>query len=146
MGMLWRTLLVVAAVLSLGWLALFLGVPLIPSSAAADVSEGGLKGAPQDAFTDAHLENADLAKATVGRSIFRSSRQVSEKVVDELGRYELRGVFTRNGVMKASIRDTKRKKTVIKAAGENLDEFEIVEIARQGVRLRRGNEEVALVR
>lgn len=145
-GVLWRATLVLGALLSAAWLALFLGVPLIPAPRPADAAEGAKGGDAPTTLGDAHTEKGAVAEATVGRSIFRSSRQVPDKVVDEVGRYELRGVFTRNGTAKASIRDTKRKKTLIKARGERLDEYEIVEIGPEGVRLRRGNEEVALAR
>ena len=141
-----RFVLVLAALLSVGWLALLTGLPWIsaPATMNAMAEKRGKDALTQ--FNDAHVDKSAVAQATTGRAIFRSSYQVPDKMVDEVGRYELRGIFERGGVTKASIRDTKRKKTLIKATGERLGDYEIVEVTAKGVRLRRGNEEVSLVR
>lgn len=132
--------------MSLVWLAAFIGVPLTVTPFDSVGDERVKDNLLDFLVEDSHLETAKVAKATLGRAVFRSSRQLPDRVVDEIGRYELRGILTRQGAKKATIRDTKKKKTLIKAVGERLDDFEVVEINDGGVRLRRGGEEVELVR
>lgn len=87
-----------------------------------------------------------VREAIKGKAIFRTNRQVEEKVVDELGRYELRGVSNGRSGLRAYVRDTKRKRTLTKEAGEMLDVFEVVDVRRDGLVLRRADQEVLLAR
>ena len=87
---------------------------------------------------------ADVSKATLGQAMFRTNRTVSEKVVDELGRYEFRGMSIRAGQARAYIKDTSRKKNLTKVVGDLIGTYEILEIDKSGVKLRKGNEELRL--
>jgi hypothetical protein len=143
-GALGRGLAALGALGTLAWLGLALGwIPMGPTARAGEASAVSLN---LDRVACERIDKAALNMLTVGKALFRVSHQEPDKVVTEVGRYELRGVFTRGGVARAAIRDTKRKKTLIKQAGDTVDAFEVVEIAPNGVKLRRGEEELSLVR
>jgi len=129
---------------SIGWLTLAVG--WIPLGPRAETSRAGAVAMNLDGMAADRIDRATLDKAMLGKAIFRSGNHEPDKVVTEVGRYELRGVFARGGVTKAAIRDTKRKKTLIKQAGDTVDTFEVVEIGADRVKLRRGEEELSLVR
>lgn len=137
-----RGLVALGAFGSVAWLGLTAGwVPLAPEAGTASAVALNL-----DRLTGERLDKAAVSKATTGKAVFRNSSAEPDKVVDEIGRFQLRGVFMRGEIAKAAIRDTKRKKTLLKQQGDTLESYEIVEISPAGVKLRRGNEEVSLVR
>lgn len=90
------------------------------------------------------ISEAKVRKVSTGKAIFRTSRVEKTKVVDELSHYVLRGISSRNGIMKAYMGDTKLKKLHVKTVGESVGPYEIVNITAEGVTLRRGAEEVFL--
>lgn len=116
------------------WLDLPLGIDHVSTS---DPGQGSR-------HSSGHVDTAKVKQAITGKAIFRTSRLLPEKVTDELGRYELKGVSMRNGIVKAYIKDIKRKRTLIKEAGDSLGVFEIISVQRSRVNLRRGNEELVL--
>jgi hypothetical protein len=96
--------------------------------------------------TPKSLTLADVQKATTGKAIFRSSRTVQVKVVDELSFYTVTGVSLRGGEHSAYVRDTKQKKLFVKKAGESIGSYQITAIDEQGVHLTRGGENVLLAK
>jgi len=145
MGRLARTLLALSAgltaVLIVAWLTPWLDLPEARDEAAGEVlTERALR------LADHHVEAAEVVRATTGKAVFRTNQALPDKVVDELGRYELKGFIRRDGKVWACVRDVKRKKTLTKGVGELLEPFEITGIDRGGVRLRRGNEELYLTK
>jgi hypothetical protein len=132
------------ATLSLLWLTAAVTPwlnPMYGSQAGAETASMAGAGPVVPSVTEAAVRDA-----TTGKAIFRTNRQVEEKVVDELGRYQLRGVTNGSSGARAYIRDTQRKRTLCKEAGEMLDVFEIVDVRRDGVVLRRAGEEVLLAK
>lgn len=116
------------------WLDLPLGIDTMPAT------DPGLGNSHSVGYVDV----AKVKQAITGKAIFRTSRLLPEKVTDELGRYELRGISLRDGILKAYIRDVKRKRILIKEAGDSLGVFEIISVQRSRVTLRRGNEQLVL--
>jgi len=107
-------------------------------------------GGGQESFArdiDAYIAVIDedtVKRATMGRAVFRTNRSVPEKVVDGLGRYELRGVSQQEGIRKAYVRDTRLKKTLIKKEGDMMGSFEVITIESSSVSVRRGDEVLKL--
>jgi hypothetical protein len=94
---------------------------------------------------DRFIDPSTIADRTKGKSLFRTMQPLDTKVVDELGRYELRGVSQRGGVFKAYVKDTKGQKTHILKVGDMLGNiFEVEEIESREITLKRGDEEVKL--
>jgi len=86
-----------------------------------------------------------IGKATLGKAIFRTSRTTPSKVVNEIGRFELKGTSERNGQWKAYVYDSKRGKTHVLVEGEFLEgRFEVLAVKRSQVILIYNNEEVLL--
>lgn len=86
-----------------------------------------------------------VAQTIRGKAVFRSNRMPEMKVIDELGRYELKGISSRAGVLRAYVKDTKRKKMHTVHKGDLLGGiYSVEEIRRNQLILRRGSEYLTL--
>ena len=93
------------------------------------------------------IDSATVDRAIYGKAVFRTARAVEEKIVDELGRYQLMGVSVGPAGTSAFVKDTARKQTLSVSPGEQLGvQFEVVSIDQDGVVLRRGGETLRLTR
>ncbi len=90
------------------------------------------------------ISERQIANVTRGKAIFRTSRVRKRKSIDELAHYQLVGTSVRNEKTKAYVRDTRLKKMLIKRIGEELGSYELIEISKGAVTLKRGSEEVVL--
>jgi hypothetical protein len=80
-----------------------------------------------------------------GKNVFRTTQAVEQKVVDELSHYELKGCCQSKGLWKSYIKDTRTQKLHVLQVGETLGNvFEVLEIGKKEIRLKRGDEEVTL--
>jgi hypothetical protein len=96
---------------------------------------------PEDAKS---FSSAEITQLTRGKAVFRTSRARKPRVVNELSYFQLKGISTRDGLVKAYMRNRKLKKMETKRIGDMVGPFEIIGISKEGVTLRRGNEEVLL--
>jgi hypothetical protein len=87
---------------------------------------------------------AAVRDATTGKAVFRTYREKKARVIDELSNFILSGSSTRDGVMRAYVRDTKLNTVAIKKIGDTLGPYEVVDITNEGLTLRRGGETVFL--
>lgn len=93
------------------------------------------------------IDEATVSRAILGKAVFRTYRKVEQRVVDELGRFELMGTSHDSEPERRSafIKDTKRKRSLTLRVGDTLGgKFEVIAISRDGVSLRRGNEMLLL--
>ena len=135
-AVLWADVLltaVLAAILTIHW--------VVPArTVAADDRRSPVAASPRQWYVAIDQVRA----AVTGKAVFRTSRAVREKVVDELGRYELKGASISGTERKAYIRDTKMKRMLVKRPGDTLGPYEVVEVNEQGVTVRRGAETLVL--
>lgn len=94
------------------------------------------------------IDEATAARAILGKAPFRVMRRVQEKMVDELGRFELMGgTFSGKSNAMAFVKDTRRNRTIRLRVGDTLGtRYEVVAIDSRGVTLWDGNDEVTLKR
>ena len=86
----------------------------------------------------------EVSKQTRGRAPFRTGRVKKVKEFDELGSFRLIGVSSRGEVEKAYVRDLKLKKVLIKQTGDQLGSYEVADIEKQHIVLRKGSEDFVL--
>lgn len=137
-----RSIFAVALLLSVV-LALILGVHTFAPEKAAGLDAIEPFSAVRAAASTS-LSKTQVDQIVMGKAVFRTSSREREKVVDELGRYELKGTSVRGGRYNAYIRDVKQGKMLVKAIGDTLGLYEITEINDEGVTLRRGAEVLLL--
>jgi len=117
----------------------------IPRKSVTDLAMKGLDRNVQ--FTNTSIEAESVDRAIRGKAVLRTARAVEEKIVDELGRYQLMGVSIGSNGAKAFIKDTARKQMLTVSSGETLGvQFEVESIDQEGVVLRRGGETLRLKR
>lgn len=128
-------------------LTVLLGASLLTSglqwSSAADSAPAQAGTGPRDGAKPSITASA-VSDRIRGRAPFRTSRVEKVKEVDELGSFRVIGASIRNGTKKAYVRDLKLEKMLIKEVGGQLGSYEVVEIEREGIVLRKGSEDFVL--
>ena len=102
---------------------------------------------PRSATALMPIDEATVSRVILGRAPFRTMRRVEDKLVDELGRFELKGISSGKNGAKAFVKDTKRKRTITVRVGDTLgNRYEVIAIDSKGLTVRRGNDEITLKR
>ena len=128
-------------------LTLLLGVTFFTGGIRLSYSEEPMEAAVSirsQGDTQESVTSTEVADRTRGRAPFRTGRVVKAREVDELGAFRLVGASTRRSVKKAYVRDLKLEKMLIKEIGDQLGSYEVVEIERDGIVLRKGSEDFVL--
>ncbi len=92
------------------------------------------------------LSMEQVSSATTGKAIFRTYHSAEGKVVNEAGRYQLMGISSRNGQLRAFIKDMKLNRAFSVGTGETLGVFLVVSVEKDGIRLQKGSDEYFLKR
>lgn len=137
-----RFLWMLTAALAAGCACLIFARVLEASVLASPAASQQAAEAAPNAIESISLEVVN--QSTVGKAIFRTTRVRAVQVVDELSHYQLKGVSSRGGASKAYLRDNKLKRMETRVVGEFIGPYEIISIESNGIRLRRGADEMFL--
>ena len=108
---------------------------------AATLAEHG--GGKRDSLTGS-IPMGEVAGKTRGRAPFRTGRVQKVKEVDELGSYRLIGTSIRGDKRKAYVRDLKRERVLPVETGDVFGSYEVLEIFRDLIKIRKGSDELVL--